>query len=67
MEGFNILNHPNFTTFTLTQNSSAFGNATAAADPRIFQLAGKINFYLLGHVRPKRPPAPRAVAFLLIA
>ena len=44
MEGFNILNHPNFTTFTLTQNSSAFGNATAAADPRIFQLAGKINF-----------------------
>jgi hypothetical protein len=44
MEAFNIFNHPNFTTFTLGLNSSAFGNATAAADPRIFQLAGKFNF-----------------------
>jgi hypothetical protein len=44
MEGFNIFNHPNFTTFTTGLNSGTFGNATAAADPRIFQLAGKFNF-----------------------
>lgn len=44
MEGFNIFNHPNFTTFTTGQNSGTFGNATAAADPRIFQLAGKFTF-----------------------
>lgn len=43
-EGFNILNHPNFTGFSLSQNSGSFGNATGAADPRIFQLAGRFNF-----------------------
>jgi hypothetical protein len=52
MEGFNIMNHPNFTVtsasgstaFTLGLNSGTFGNVTGAADPRIFQLAGKFNF-----------------------
>jgi hypothetical protein len=52
MEGFNVLNHPNFgpvnaanaSAFTLGQNNSAFGNATGALDPRIFQLAGKFTF-----------------------
>lgn len=44
LEAFNILNHPNLTTFTTALNSGTFGNATAATDPRIFQLAGKFNF-----------------------
>jgi hypothetical protein len=44
MEAFNVLNHPNLTTFNTTLSSGTFGNATAAADPRIFQLAGKFTF-----------------------
>jgi hypothetical protein len=44
MEAFNIFNHPNFNAFTTAFNSGTFGNATGAADPRIFQLAGKFNF-----------------------
>jgi hypothetical protein len=44
IEAFNVLNHPNFTTFTTALNSGTFGNATAANDPRIFQLAGKFTF-----------------------
>ena len=52
MEAFNVLNHPNFTVnpaggvpYTLSLSSgSTFGNTTGAADPRIFQLAGKFNF-----------------------
>jgi hypothetical protein len=52
MEGFNIFNHPNFTptsasnasAFVAAQNNTAFGNITGAADPRIFQLAGKFTF-----------------------
>ncbi|WP_238398391.1 TonB-dependent receptor [Edaphobacter sp. 12200R-103] len=44
MEAFNVLNHPNFTGFSTNRNSGTFGNATGAADPRIFQLAGKFNF-----------------------
>ena len=43
-EGFNILNHPNLNAFTTSLSSGTFGNATAAADPRIFQLAGKFTF-----------------------
>jgi hypothetical protein len=43
-EGFNIFNHPNFNAFTTARNSGTFGNVTGAADPRIFQLAGKFNF-----------------------
>ncbi len=44
MEAFNMFNHPNFNAFTTAFNSGTFGNATGAADPRIFQLAGKFNF-----------------------
>ena len=44
LEAFNALNHPNFKTFTTTLSSSTFGNAMAANDPRIFQLAGKFTF-----------------------
>ncbi len=45
MEAFNIFNHPNFNAFaTALNNTGTFGNATGAADPRIFQLAGKFNF-----------------------
>lgn len=45
LEAFNILNHPNLNAFTTSLNStSTFGNATGAADPRIFQAAGKITF-----------------------
>jgi hypothetical protein len=45
MEAFNVLNHPNFTTFTTSNpTNGTFGNATGAADPRIFQLAGKFSF-----------------------
>lgn len=44
MEAFNVLNHPNFNAFTTGLNSGNFGNATGAADPRIFQLAGKFTF-----------------------
>jgi hypothetical protein len=44
MEAFNVLNHPNFNAFSTNLNSGSFGNATGAADPRIFQLAGKFNF-----------------------
>ncbi len=52
MEAFNVMNHPNFTVtsasgasaFTTALNSGTFGNVTGAADPRIFQLAGKFTF-----------------------
>ncbi|HTD95817.1 MAG TPA: TonB-dependent receptor, partial [Edaphobacter sp.] len=44
LEAFNVLNHPNLQTFTTALNSGTFGNATAAFDPRIFQLAGKFTF-----------------------
>ncbi|QNI37147.1 TonB-dependent receptor [Edaphobacter albus] len=44
MEAFNVLNHPNLNAFTTSLSSGTFGNATGAADPRIFQLAGKFNF-----------------------
>lgn len=44
IEAFNMFNHPFFNTFTTTTSSSQFGWATAAADPRIFQAAGKFTF-----------------------
>lgn len=44
LEGFNIMNHPNLSTFTTALNSGTFGNATAANDPRIFQAAAKFTF-----------------------
>ena len=43
-EGFNLFNHPNLNAFTTALNSGTFGNATAAADPRIFQAAAKFTF-----------------------
>ena len=43
-EGFNLFNHPNLTAFTTALNSGTFGNATTAADPRIFQAAAKFTF-----------------------
>ena len=54
LEAFNVLNHPNFpnfapppsnaAAFTTALNSGTFGYVNAAADPRIFQLAGKLTF-----------------------
>lgn len=44
LEAFNVLNHPNFNAFTTAVNSPTFGNATTAAEPRIFQAAGKFTF-----------------------
>jgi hypothetical protein len=44
MEAFNVMNHPNLSSFTTGLNSGTFGNATAASDPRIFQIAGKFTF-----------------------
>ncbi len=44
LEAFNLMNHPNFNGFTTALNSSTFGQATSAQDPRIFQAAAKITF-----------------------
>ena len=54
LEAFNVFNHPNFpnfapppvntAAFTTALNSGTFGYINAAADPRIFQLAGKFTF-----------------------
>ena len=45
LESFNVLNHPNLNAFTTSNpNGSTFGYATGAADPRIFQLAGRFTF-----------------------
>lgn len=45
IEAFNLFNHPFFNTFTTSNpNSSTFGWATGAADPRIMQAAAKITF-----------------------
>ena len=54
LEAFNVFNHPNFpnfapppsntSAFTTALNSGTFGYINAAADPRIFQLAGKFTF-----------------------
>jgi hypothetical protein len=43
-EGFNILNHTNWGTVQTSAGSSSFGQVTATRDPRILQVAGKINF-----------------------
>jgi len=43
-EGFNIMNHTNWGTVGTTSTSSTFGTVTATRDPRILQVAGKINF-----------------------
>ena len=47
-EGFNILNHTNWASVNTTATSStagaAFGQVTAARDPRILQVGGKLSF-----------------------
>jgi hypothetical protein len=43
-EGFNVLNHTNWGTVGTSATSSTFGQVTATRDPRILQVAGKINF-----------------------
>jgi hypothetical protein len=43
-EGFNVLNHTNWGTVGTTATSSTFGTVTGTRDPRILQVAGKINF-----------------------
>jgi hypothetical protein len=43
-EGFNVLNHTNFATIQTVATAGNFGQATSARDPRILQVAGKINF-----------------------
>ena len=44
-EAFNVFNNVRFNVPAITLNNSAlFGNITAAQDPRILQLALKLNF-----------------------
>ncbi len=44
-EGFNILNHTNWgNPGTTATTASGFGIITTTRDPRILQVAGKINF-----------------------
>jgi hypothetical protein len=47
-EGFNILNHTNWasvnTTATSSTTGASFGQVTAARDPRILQVGGKLSF-----------------------
>jgi hypothetical protein len=43
-EAFNVFNHTNFTTISSNFGASTFGNATAAADPRILEFALRYHF-----------------------
>ncbi|WP_348267724.1 carboxypeptidase-like regulatory domain-containing protein [Edaphobacter paludis] len=43
-EAFNVLNHTNFTTINTTYGNASYGNATAAADPRILEVALRYHF-----------------------
>jgi hypothetical protein len=43
-EAFNVFNHTNFTTISTTLGSSTYGNATAATDPRILEVALRYHF-----------------------
>jgi hypothetical protein len=43
-ESFNIMNHTNWGSVGTTATSSTFGQVTATRDPRILQVAGKLNF-----------------------
>jgi hypothetical protein len=43
-EAYNVMNHTNWGTVGTTATSSTFGQVTATRDPRILQVAGKINF-----------------------
>ena len=43
-EAFNVFNHTNFTAISTSLGSSTYGNATAAADPRILEVALRYHF-----------------------
>ncbi len=43
-EGFNAINHTNFSNPSVTFTSATFGRITAAGDPRILQFAMKLTF-----------------------
>jgi hypothetical protein len=43
-EAFNVMNHTNWGTVGTSATSGTFGTVTATRDPRILQVAGKINF-----------------------
>jgi len=43
-EGFNILNHTNWGSVDTGATDATFGQVTSARDPRILQIAGKVNF-----------------------
>lgn len=43
-EVFNLFNHPNFTTVSTNYGAGTFGQITAAADPRIMELALRLHF-----------------------
>jgi hypothetical protein len=43
-EGFNVLNHTSWGSVGTSTGTSTFGTVTATRDPRILQVAGKINF-----------------------
>jgi hypothetical protein len=43
-EGFNILNHTNWGSVDTGATSATFGQVLSARDPRILQIAGKVNF-----------------------
>lgn len=43
-EAFNVFNHTNFSTIAAQYGKSTFGNATAARDPRIFELVLRYEF-----------------------
>jgi len=43
-EWFNFFNHTQFTNPIATQNTATFGRVTGAADPRIMQIAGRLQW-----------------------
>jgi hypothetical protein len=43
-EGFNVLNHVNWGSVGTSATTSTFGRVTSTRDPRILQVAGKLNF-----------------------
>jgi hypothetical protein len=43
-EGFNVLNHTNWGSVDTVATDSQFGQVTSTRDPRLLQVAGKLNF-----------------------
>ncbi len=43
-EAFNVLNHVNWGSVDTVATDTQFGRVTSTRDPRILQIAGKINF-----------------------